>query len=53
MADTDDIKFENEDKMKERDILLLIAKYLDIINNRLEWLKADTEAINRKLHEET
>jgi hypothetical protein len=48
------IKSEDEDK-RERDILYshFIAKYLDIINGKLESIQGDIDFINRKLHEET
>ena len=49
------IKSEDEDKMRERDILYshFTAKYLDIINGKLESIQGDIDFINRKLHEET
>ncbi len=49
------IKSEDKDKMRERDILYshFIAKYLDIINGKLESIQGDIDSINRKLHEET
>ena len=51
----EDIKSEDEDKMRERDILYsrFIAKYLDIINGKLESMQGDIDFINRKLHEVT
>jgi hypothetical protein len=49
------IKSEDEDKMRERDVLYshFIAKYLDVINGKLESIQGNVDAINKKLHEVT
>jgi hypothetical protein len=51
----EDIKSEDEDKMRERDIQYshFIAKYLDIINGKLESIQGNVDTINKKLHEVT
>lgn len=51
----EDIKSEDEDKMRERDILYshFIAKYLNIINGKLESIQGNVDTINKKLHEVT
>lgn len=49
---TENIHFENEEKMKQKDILLLIAKYLDLIDHKLYWIQDQLKTIDHRVKTE-